>query len=157
MNFFKDCTTLDEAKRKYRELVKSLHPDLGGSTAEFQAMQNEFESFEPESEKFKGEFEKWNAGDFMEIINQLIFIPSIKVEVVGSWIWVSGDTKPVKDQIKAIETGETMKRGFSRNKGMWYFSPVGYRKKSRKQFDFDDLKNMFGSEEVEKRNRKAIQ
>ena len=67
--YFDNCTTLDEAKKLYRELVKKLHPDLGGDTASFQAMQNEFENFRPETEKFKGEFEKWNAGEFMGVVS----------------------------------------------------------------------------------------
>ena len=41
------------------------------------------------------------AGEFMELINKLLHFPDIEVELCGSWIWVSGETKAVKDDLKA--------------------------------------------------------
>ena len=155
---FRNCKTLDEAKTLYKELCKIWHPDLNqkDTTAEFQAMQNEFHAFKPETEKFEGEFEQWNSEEYAFIIDQLLNIENITVTVCGSWIWISGSTKEQKDKIKTVETGETMKRGWSPKKLQWYFSPSGYRKRSKKVLSFDRIRELYGSEDVKRQARKTI-
>ena len=46
----------------------------------------------------------------------------IEIEVCGSWVWVSGDTKPHKERLKAL--------GFCwhSKKHCWYKSSNGYRR-----------------------------
>ena len=90
------------------------------------------------------------------LIEQLMTIPNITIEICGSWIWLAGDTKPVKEQIKAVDTGETMKRGFSPKKKKWYFSPVGYRKRGGKEFSFEEIQKKYGYEKKESEGRKQV-
>lgn len=66
----------------------------------------------------------------------------LTVELIGFWFWVSGDTKPHKETIKAVEI-EGYKCGFSKSKQLWYFSPVGYRKRSKKQWTKDEIDEKF--------------
>jgi hypothetical protein len=40
--YFKNISTLIDAKIRYRNLAKELHPDVGGSEKDFQRMQNEY-------------------------------------------------------------------------------------------------------------------
>jgi len=159
MRYFEDCSSLDEAKQLYKELVFQLHPDTSGrdSKAEFQAMQNEFEAFRPGAEKFKGEFEQWDAQEYSELIQQLMKIPNITIEVCGSWIWLAGDTKPVKELIKAVDTGEKMKRGFSRKKKKWHFSPKGYRKWGKRELSFEEIKNRYGYRPAASKGKLQVQ
>lgn len=42
MMYFIDITNIEQAKIRYRKLVKQLHPDKGGSANEFQEMQEEY-------------------------------------------------------------------------------------------------------------------
>ena len=158
MKYFTNCQTLDEAKQLYKQLVFELHPDTSGrdSKVEFQAMQNEFENFRPETEKFKGEYDSWNAQEYSHIIEQLMTIPNITIVVCGSWIWLEGDTKPVKEQIKVVDTGETMKRGFSPKKKQWYFSPIGYRKRGNQELSFEEIKDRYGYKAKESEKRKQV-
>lgn len=72
-------------------------------------------------------------------------IKGLIIEVCGSWLWISGDTKPVKDQIKAVETGESYKRGWHKTKGLWYFSPTSYRKYSKEEKSIDEIRALYGS------------
>ena len=157
-NYFQSVKTLDEAKKLFKELAIKLHPDKNpndeSATANFQQMLNEFQSFKPTTEKFKGEADQWDGRTYSELIIQLMQIEGISITVCGSWIWLEGDTKPVKDQIKAVKTGDTMKCGFSGNKSQWYFSPKGYRKKSKKAHSFDDIKSYFGAEKVSNKQKR---
>ena len=157
MKYFENCKTLDEAKKLYLSLAKIHHPDKGGDTAIFQEILNQFEAFKPTSEKYKGEQEQWNAAEYSAIVEELIKIPVIEVEICGSWIWISGDTKPYKDLIKAIPTGDSYKRGFSGQKSQWYFSPTGYKKLSKKTIPMDQIRSFYGSERVAKKERVKVE
>ena len=42
MSYFQNITDADTLKAEYRRLCKELHPDKGGSNAEFLAMQIEY-------------------------------------------------------------------------------------------------------------------
>ena len=157
MNYFENCKTLDEAKKLYWELAKKFHPDKGGDHKKFVELSNQFQSFKPDTEKFKGETDSWMAAEYAHIVSQLLVIEGIHIEICGSWIWLSGDTKSNKEKIKAIATGETFKRGFSKDKSMWYFSPKGYFKRSRKAHTMDDIRDYFGSEKPGKKDLKVIE
>jgi len=149
-NPFIGVQTLDEAKKLFHKLAIIHHPDKGGRKEDFQELLNYFHAFRPETEheKFKGEYDQWDGVAYAEIIFQLIKIPGIEIVVCGSFIWLEGNTKPVKEQIKAIDTGEEMKRGFSPKKGQWYFSPRKYRRRSKKTHSYEEIKGMFGAEKV---------
>ena len=43
MLHFNDCFTPDEIKARYRKLAMSLHPDKGGTDAEFRDLQEQYE------------------------------------------------------------------------------------------------------------------
>ena len=42
MNYFENIYELETAKRRHRQLVRKLHPDIGGSKIEFQKMQAQY-------------------------------------------------------------------------------------------------------------------
>ena len=115
-------------------------------------MQNQFERFRPQKEKFTGEYQKHTdenrAKRFMDIINDLLKIEGIVIEICGSFIWISGDTKPVKDQIKAIRNEAFKNAQWHTKKEMWYFAPIWYHKVSA-GLSMDAIRNYYGSETFE--------
>ena len=42
--YFQGCSSLDEVKRKYKELALKHHPDRGGDTRIMQAVNNEYDA-----------------------------------------------------------------------------------------------------------------
>ena len=44
MIYFQNITDLEQAKLRYRKLAKELHPDKGGSSLQFQQMQEEYKT-----------------------------------------------------------------------------------------------------------------
>ncbi|MEO1099775.1 MAG: hypothetical protein AAFX57_18785, partial [Bacteroidota bacterium] len=90
------------------------------------------------------------------ILNQLMQIPDITIEVCGSWLWIGGNTKPNATKIKSIDVGEFYKRGFSRSKSLWYFSPKGYRKRSKNELTMDDIRDLYDHTVINSKTRKGI-
>lgn len=157
-NYFENCKTLDEAKKQYWDLAKQLHPDKGGSKEAFQELQGQFEYFQPEKEKYKGETEQWNAHEYMHVISQLMEIPEIMIEICGSWIWISGNTKPHKEELKAVDTGDSLKKPiWHSKKEMWYVSPVDYRKFTKKETTMDEIRDFYGSHKVNRDEKEETQ
>jgi hypothetical protein len=44
MRYFDSITDFEQAKQHYRKLAKQLHPDKGGSPAQFQELQKEYQA-----------------------------------------------------------------------------------------------------------------
>ena len=90
------------------------------------------------------------AQEFMKIINQIIFFDGIKIELCGSWIWVSGNTKEYKEQFKAL--------GFywASKKKMWYWRNQEDATRSRGGFTMDEIREKYGSETYETKQRAKI-
>lgn len=143
-NYFQDCKTLDEAKKIYWSLAKKFHPDKGGNEEDFKSLNNAFHDFKPKTEKFQNEAEQWNSKAYASILNELIKLDGLIIDVIGSFLWLSGNTKEHKDKIKSIDTQELYNCRWHRNKGMWYFSPVGYRKSSKRDLSLDQIKDFYG-------------
>ena len=147
-NYFANCNTLEELKKAYRKLAIANHPDKGGDPEVMKAINAEYEiafnrvkniHINSKGEEYTKETNE-APDEFINIINELVKMQGVVIEIIGSFLWLSGNTKDYKEQIKAL--------GFkwSSNKMMWYKSPEGYRKHSRKNFDINEIRNMFGSE-----------
>jgi hypothetical protein len=76
------------------------------------------------------------------IIEEIKHLPNIEAEICGNWLWVSGDTKPKAATFKKVGLRWASK------KEMWYWRPAGYRKKSKKVYDMDEIRHRFGSKKV---------
>lgn len=155
--YFSKCKTLEELKSKYRNLALKHHPDKGGSTEIMQEINNQYErKFEQvknvhvnvKGETYEKEVDEVPE-DFIELINNLVKIPDIEIEIIGSFVWLGGNTKPHKEQIKALGFK------FSGNKSMWYKAPKGYKKKSRKQYTMDEIRDDFGVRYHKKTKKKT--
>lgn len=150
-NFFKGCNTLDEVKQLYRTLAKQLHPDApGGDTAKFQALANDFEiasKMLANNQRAAGnmtdeEFEQSIADTaaYKAAIDGVINIDGIVIELVGSWVWLTGNTYPVRDNIKA--SGFI----FAGKKKAWYFRTDDHKvKNTNKKMSLEDIKAKYGS------------
>lgn len=153
--FFSACKTLQELKTTFRELVKLHHPDkITGNLETMKALNLEYElAFEyikihpiNDQEKKSSFYANVNDG-FRETLEKIIFIPKIEIEICGSWLWVNGETKPVKDILKNAGLY------WAQNKKAWYFKPSDYKGRKHKAFSMEDIRGKYGSETVEKKER----
>jgi hypothetical protein len=79
------------------------------------------------------------ADQFKDLITELMRMDGIIIEIIGCFVWVTGETKPNKDGLKAL--------GFKwhSNKLAWYLAPENYRKRSRRELDLDEIRTMYGT------------
>lgn len=153
---------LTEVRQFYYKLALIHHPDRGGETATMQVINNEYEYLTAlvlqgayySKYSAEGKQREQNFSDELQAkINEILklTLTGCKIEVIGSWIWITGETKPVKDQLKELDFQWNFK------KYSWYWHAPGYRKLSKKTFCLDDIRAMFGSQEVERNENKVLQ
>jgi hypothetical protein len=68
----------------------------------------------------------------------------VTIEIIGFFIWVSGNTKPYRDILKEH------KFKWHSKKLNWYLAPAWYVKMNRsKDYSMADIRTMYGYQEVE--------
>ena len=152
MTYFKSCKTIEDVKEVYRKLAKKLHPDCGGNAEEFKKMSAEYTTAynrfknihrdQKTDQTEKTEYREYTAEEFADIINKVIHLDGVEIEIVGTWVWLSGNTYPHRETIKAAGFF------FSSKHKKWYFN--GSTKKSRKhsKLSYEEVKNLHGCKTV---------
>ncbi len=143
---FKSIEGINEAKKIYKELAKQLHPDVGGSTDDFKVLNEVYNDFIENGLVFDEDSEI--DIELEKIISQILHYENITIEVVGSWIWITGDTKEIKQHLKEL--------GFkwASKKKMWYYGEMKGR--NPKQQSMDTIKAKYGSTTMNKKERSKI-
>jgi hypothetical protein len=148
MNYFKDCKTLEEVKALYRTLAMHHHPDRGGDVAIMQAINSEYafacakilkgenlNEQDTESEILKAE-------QYREALEKIIHLDGLIIELVGAWIWVTGNTYPHRAKLKEADFM------FAHKKIAWYFRAEEYKTNSRHQLTLEQIKTKYGSKDI---------
>ena len=143
---FSEVTGINEAKKVYKTLAKKLHPDVGGSEEEFKILNAVYNDFIENKIYFSNDF-KIDL-DLEKIISQILHFENITIELVGSWIWLSGDTKEIKDKLKEL--------GFkwASKKKMWYYGEM--KGKSHGEKSLDEIKDKYGSKTFKKKEKEKV-
>jgi len=104
--------TLEELKSAYRKLAMTHHPDRGGNTETMKAVNAEYDLlFEvlknvhrtKDGEKCTArQPTSETAENFKDLIAELMRMNEITIEVIGCFVWVTGNTKPYKEQLKSL-------------------------------------------------------
>ncbi len=155
LNILKPTGNTDDAlKTAYREASKKYHPDVNPDGLELMKLINAAHEF------LKKHINKWSFHQANEdtpideilqaILDKIKHFPGISLEICGTWLWVSGDTKPVKDQLK--EAGLY----YAPKKHMWYWRPVGYKKRGKEVYSIDEIREKYGTDEVESSSFEAV-
>lgn len=146
MAYFKNIQTLEVLKKEYHRLVMKHHPDVGGNLEIIQDVNREYESiFQQVKNKHKnkdGEFYTKDteeiASEFIDLIAELLNLNNINIEIIGSFVWVSGNTKPHKEILKKLGLRWHAK------KKCWYLSPSGYRRFGKNDYSMDEIRSIYG-------------
>lgn len=167
--YFKNPQTLEELRKQYRDLLKKFHPDNENGSEEitkainaeyeqlFKVLKNRHESKTDNStdsgSKKSYDNMKWNFEEdekLRDILNKVIHFENITIEIIGNWIWLSGNTYPYKKDLKEL--------GFkwASQKKNWYWHSETFIKKSHRKLSMDEIRDYYGSTEVETESRKKL-
>ena len=136
--------TESDVKKAYRASCKKYHPDVNpAGLVMMQAINEAYEQLMkqifPISEEADTNNTKY-AEELNAAISKVINIQNINIEVCGSWVWLSGETKMNKDTIK--EAGFL----YASKKKMWYYRPEQEKKRYYgKPLTIDEIRVKHGS------------
>ena len=139
--------TLEELKTMYRKLAVQHHPDKGGNPEVMKAVNNEYDELFQELKNIHknkdGEtYHKENpetADSFKDLINELMKMDNIIIEIIGCFVWVTGNTKIYKEILKAL------KFQWHSKKLAWYLKPEDYRNRSQGDYTMEEIRAMYGT------------
>lgn len=143
---------LDQLKKEYFRLAKKYHPDAGGTKEQFQQLQLEYEKHQKtllqgsnlNHEQQQNELVLDEA--LRNAVNAIISLPNISIELVGKWIWVGGNTYPIRNELK--QAGFM----FASAKKRWYFA--GVESAGRGQMSLEEIKSKYGSTKIDSKDSK---
>ena len=143
MNYFAGLTSVEEIKKAYRDLARKHHPDLGGDlktmkiiNAQYHAALNGQNGTTTDGRTYK--YNQKSEQEIMDVIAELLKIPNLEISLIGYWVWVQGDTKPVKEQLK------TLKCRWHSGRSCWYWKPAWCGKSRSNPGGLDELAAKYG-------------
>lgn len=143
--WFKDVTTIEELRKRYRELLKMYHPDNENGSVEItQEINAEYDlvfSILSEKEHADGQSYTQEENEQFKAIMKAIIGYNITIEIIGSWIWCF-DCYQYKDQLKTL--------GFTRcsKKKAWVWHNGQYRRHHKREIPLNDIRTKYGSQTV---------
>jgi len=156
--YFNNVNTLEELRKEYKKLLKKFHPDVDpNGTETTKEIINEYEKvFKELKEGNKNNKEAWKYDFekdvlFRDVLEKVINFENVTIEIIGCWIWISGNTYTYKEYLK--------KYGFKwcANKKCWsWHAGERYYKKSKRKLTLDEIRGLYGSEEVETKKTTKI-
>ena len=145
--YFENVKTTIELKKQYRKQARLLHPDFGGDVVKFRMMVEEYDILSEKLLKSNTEFRasndtKESMDIFKNIIDDLLKY-DLEIEICGNWIWFSGNTKEIKEELKKLGCFWASK------KLKWYWRPSEYKaNRYKKNLSMYAIRNKYGSKVI---------
>ena len=148
--YFSHCNSVEEIKSEYHRLAKLHHPDRGGNTATMQAINAEYTdalkschgqtSKGTDGQDHTYRYDEATERAVMEALHNILCIKmDADVFLIGLWIWIQGDTKPVKESLKEI--GCMWHSG----RKCWYWRPQELKHWGHSKGDLSHLAYKYGA------------
>lgn len=157
--YFNNVNDLQELRKQFKELLKQYHPDNGGNVSDMQDINAEYDKLfnilkdkhdnssasnnTDTNSNYSNNMYDWeNDIALREMLENIINFDGIDIEIIGQWIWLSGNTYAYKRSLKEL--------GFkwASQKKQWYWHTDKFRKRSRKSLSIDDIRSYYGSTKV---------
>ena len=154
-NFFASCIKVQEIKDTFRKLAFEFHPDRpGGNTAIMQEINRQYHAslkamhesttIDETGKERRYYYNESTESELMEKINELLALrlENIDIRLIGLYIWVTGETKPVKDRIKSVAG-----MGYNSKRPAWFYKAKCLAKYKPRYSgkSLDDLAEKYGS------------
>ena len=144
LNYFINCQTIQEAKQLYKTSALLHHPNRGGDLAIMQAINAEFEDFVNLFINSNGIYDCGTKAEtvlYQNVINAIISF-NITINLIGNWIWVSGNTYKYRKQLKALGFL------FAPKKVRWFYRSEEFATRNHKEMNIDSIRVKHGSQVI---------
>ena len=150
-----DITDIKQLKFIYHQLAKKYHSDLNQvkNDTMMQLLNNCYSWAKDNLPICVDTQQATNdiSSDIEQAIDAIKHLQNINIELCGSWLWVTGNTKQYKDIFKQNNFR------WSPKKSSWYFAPQSDKKyKYRGKKTLDEIRTFYGSKTINKTYRQAI-
>lgn len=146
----------ESVMRGYRDMAKRYHPDLGGDLELMKLVNLALEVLEAvdftwtTQDSDTGRRTRPLTEKLAELWNAVKHYPGIHGEVIGYWLWITGETYAIREQLKGLGFK------FSHLKRAWYYHEGRYWKHSKRDYSMGDIRAMWGSEDLEAEEAQAV-
>ena len=129
----------EDTKAAYRAACKKYHPDINPVGEEMMKIINQaFDALKDYTGEMRSE--QTDYGDLLnDALNALFPFPALVIEICGSWVWVTGETRGAKDTLK--ESGFK----WAAKKKAWYFRPEEFSSRSKGTKTLEEIREKYGS------------
>ena len=137
-----NVSSLYDLKNTYRLLCSKHHPDRGVDTEKMQQVNWAYSYVLEHIDEKDNSDNVFNAKvsnlseEGQKIFEQLLNFEGLEILIVGSWLWIKGDTKKYKENLKDLGLYWHFK------KQMWVYA--GTKTTSRGNVDFDKIVDVYG-------------
>lgn len=152
-----ESVTADIVRAAYLAACKRYHPDLNQAGAEMMKLVNEARDSLKDARyplEQSNESDPYDyGGEICEALNKIIHLQGIKIEICGSWVWVSGNTK----EHWLLFKGAGFR--YSPPKKMVYFRPEYSKRRRYKKngLSIDEIRSKYGSEKIKYKGPRYLQ
>lgn len=153
-NYFDGITNLNELKDAYRKLSKMYHPDINPNAdpeimkqinaqhdSLFEVLKARQNAAADADETGKTKHTTETPEEFRTIVIELLKLSGLDIELCGSWLWITGNTREHKERLKALGLK------WSQNKTAWYWHHPedGYKRYGKRNYSMDHIRSRYGS------------
>lgn len=153
MKWFNGVNTIEELRKRYRELLKMHHPDNGGRLEDMQEINREYDLIFAElrcstceKDDYFNEKENDQNEAFKAVLNEIIVF-NMEIEIIGSWIWCF-NCYAYKERLKELGFK------FAPKKKAWTWHYGEFKRYHKKEVSLDEIRSKYGCQTV---NRKTKQ
>ena len=150
--YFAGVKTIEELRKRYRELLKQYHPDNGGNEEIMKEINIEHDRLfailskesKPDGESTTYDQNAENEA-FKAVLNQIIGY-SMEIELIGSWIWCF-NCYAYKDRLKELGFK------FAPKKKAWTWHYGEFSRYHKGEIPIDDIRAKYGSQKVTRQSK----
>lgn len=152
MKYFETCECIEDLKSEYRRLCFEWHPDINKSERAVEVMQEINNAYDECFKRLKNVFKNSEGEiytskkevseapeDFKTIISTLIVLEGIEIELIGRWIWITGNTKEHKETLKKLNFK------WCRKKGAWSWHRKEDSTISNGKYTLGEIREKYGT------------
>ena len=147
--------TPDHVQKVFWAMAKQYHPDInphGGEMMKLINLAREvlLENLGAWDSAFIDYENQSISEELQEIFDRIAHLQGLSAEICGIWLWLSGNTYPVKEILKTI--------GFkwAHQKKMWYYHTGEFKKRRSKTLDMETIREKYGSVKMSFRQVNAV-